>query len=133
MNFSAVIELERSVPSVNYIYKPGKNKRGGVYLYKDPKVEEFQEHLIEKGVKTDLVNLRDVEGVESLEVSIVFHIRKRFWNRDVSNMVKAVEDALVIVTGVDDSRTLKIFAEKRKTTALIEKLEVLISVKKESD
>ena len=49
-----------------------------------------------------------------LILNFTFLIRDRFWLRDVSNMCKATEDALVEVMGIDDSRVVKLTANKEQ-------------------
>jgi Holliday junction resolvase RusA-like endonuclease len=112
MKYKAEIELELTIPSMNFIYRPGKNKKYP-YLYKDPRVEEFQDELLRKLPTT---SLRDLQGNASavLHVHFIFKFSKRFWGRDTSNMFKATEDALVTFLGIDDSRTIKIIGEKKK-------------------
>ena len=99
------------VPSTNYLYKPGI--RGGrfPYLYKEESVEEFQTLFISLGEETSLIHLREKKYF-SLDLYLTFFIRDRFWRRDVSNCVKSVEDALVRIIGIDDSRVLLLTAKK---------------------
>lgn len=103
------------VPSTNYLYKPGI--RGGrfPYLYKVESVVAFQEELITQGNASGLVKIRDLTiSSPAYTLSLVFLIRDRFWSRDVSNMVKASEDALVEVIGIDDSRAITVTATKER-------------------
>ena len=99
------------VPSTNYLYKPGI--RGGrfPYLYKEESVEEFQALLVSLGEETPLIGLRE-KPYFSLNLDLTFFIRDRFWRRDVSNCVKSVEDAIVRIIGIDDSRVLRLTAKK---------------------
>lgn len=120
--------MDLTIPSVNYIYKPGKTKQGRLYLRKDTKVKKFQEEFIEKGEKTDLAKIRDME-IDTFECFLTFYIKKRFWTRDVSNMVKAVEDAIVEIIGVDDSRVTDICGRKRMVKSSVESIGVELILK----
>ena len=101
------------IPSTNYLYKPGI--RGGKfpYLYKEESVEEFQALLVSLGEETQLIRIREIEYF-SLSLDLTFFIRDRFWRRDVSNCVKSVEDAIVRIIGIDDSRVVCLTAKKIK-------------------
>lgn len=130
MKFKTIIELDLSIPSVNYSYKPGRTKNGKLYLFKDRSVVKFQEELFDKCYETDLRKAEKLDDTYAVELQLIFYLRQRFWNRDLSNMIKAVEDVIVKITKVDDSRTIKINAEKRQTTEQ-EKVEIMFtSIKK---
>jgi Holliday junction resolvase RusA-like endonuclease len=107
-----MVELvETKIPSVNHQYKPCMRKNKTLYLYKDPKVEKYQNEFKSNCSLPNISHLED----PVLVVHFTFIFRTRFWQRDVSNMLKATEDALVSVIGIDDSRSLKVSAEKEKT------------------
>lgn len=113
------------IPSTNYLYKPGIRKKRFPYLYKHESVVEFQERVIALARETDLSLLRDV-SFSQFDLSLVFLIRDRFWRRDVSNMIKATEDALVEIIGVDDSRVISITARKERQVCKEEGMEIII-------
>jgi Holliday junction resolvase RusA-like endonuclease len=104
--YEATIKLEKTkLPSVNNTYKPGIRQGKYPYLYKHPSVAKYQKEFIELAEKTDLIKIRPLH-VHALEVIFKFYFRTRFWNRDLTNLVKATEDALKEVVEVDDSRTI---------------------------
>ena len=99
------------IPSTNYLYKPGIRGRKFPYLYKEESVAKYQKLLIYLGETTPLSRIQETVYF-SLNLSLTFFIRDRFWLRDVSNMVKATEDAIVDIIGIDDSRVLQLTAQK---------------------
>lgn len=113
------------VPSLNHLYKPGIKAGRFPYLYKDERVLKFQEQLIELGEHTDLVRMRGVPYF-SLDLSLVFFIRDRFWRRDCSNLVKATEDGIVKIIGIDDSRIIHLEASKERKKDKIEGIRISI-------
>jgi Holliday junction resolvase RusA-like endonuclease len=105
--FTGKIYIEGRIPSENFLYKP--SCRGGkAHLYKNPKIREYQKEIISKGKNTDLINIRNIDRVLSTELSLLFCLNSDFYKRDTTNFLKATEDALVELTGIDDGRTIKI-------------------------
>lgn len=101
--------------SENILYHQNITRGGKRYVYKNPVVRKFQED-IEEGLEAS--DLRDLSkyNYEYLEIEFLFFVRKkRFKNMDVTNCVKAVEDSLVKITGIDDSRHVKVSSTKIQT------------------
>lgn len=113
--FYATIKLDSiSIPSVNEMYHP-KSSPGKAYawMYKDHSVAKYQDKIIELANKTELSKVKDIKNsVYCIDVVLIFLVKSGLWTRDVSNMIKATEDALMSVTGVDDSRHVKITSYK---------------------
>ncbi len=101
------------IPSTNYLYKPGIRAKRFPYLYKEETIVTFQNIFIDLAKTTDLASVKG-EKCDYFDISLDFLIRDRFWNRDVSNMVKSVEDAIVTIIGIDDSRVIHLHASKEK-------------------
>lgn len=128
MIYKAELFLEDKIPSENFIYKPGKTKYGKVYLYKTSKIKKYQEELIEKGEITELANIRKLDRVISLRMNLVFNLTENLFKRDATNMVKATEDAITKIIGVDDSKTTHLKVSKKLTTQTQESISIEISV-----
>lgn len=128
MIYKAELFLEGKIPSENFIYKPGKTKYGKVYLYKTSKIKKYQEELIEKGEITELINIRKLDRIVSLRVNLLFNLTENLFKRDATNMVKATEDAITKIIGVDDSKTTHLKVHKELTTQERESILVEITV-----
>lgn len=126
--YSAMIWLPPGVlvPSLNHLYKPGIRAGKFPYLYKDEKILKFQEQLIALGEQTELIQMRGIPYF-SLDLSLVFFLRNRFWQRDCSNLVKATEDGIVKIIGIDDSRVIRLEAIKKQKKDKIEGIKVSIN------
>jgi len=110
--FSATIELNCKIPSENYIYKQGTVGRKKWY-YLSPSVKAYKDELKRKLELTELAQLREIAGtVNWLEIYLGYVIHDHFSNRDVTNMTKATEDTISEVTGIDDSKHIKVVSEK---------------------
>ncbi len=114
------------MPSLNHLYKPGIRAGKFPYLYKDEKILKFQEQLIALGEQTELIQMRGIPYF-SLDLSLVFFLRNRFWQRDCSNLVKATEDGIVKIIGIDDSRVIRLEAIKKQKKDKIEGIKVSIN------
>ena len=123
--YTGVAKTEK-VLSENSLYKPRNSKKGAV-LYKPPEVEKYQSHIVEQLNKTSIANLKGKE-VSELELFLTFYILSRFWTRDLSNMVKIVEDAIVKVTEIDDAYHTQILSQKKPSTKDHEFIIVTIKV-----
>lgn len=81
------------VLSENFLYRPGFRNRHS-FLYLDPKIAEY------KGIITSFIkNNYDLSCLPDKISGVVSEYRfnmnpDTFWNRDVTNAVKAVEDAV---------------------------------------
>lgn len=113
-----------SIPSVNKHKEVG---RGGKHMYKNPRVRKYQEELIRQLKETDLANISEVKE-PTVHVKFKFYFKNRYWRRDVTNMIKATEDGLKEVLGIDDGRTVHVTAEKIKHEFKQEKIEITINV-----
>lgn len=97
-----VIDFAAEVPPVseNFLYKPalafGKGGRRYVHLYKDERVVAYQKALKEAFDRSvDLEILPPPPYVAGIVTCYIFGLRpERFWERDLSNMIKATEDTL---------------------------------------
>lgn len=112
--FKAVIESVESLPSVNDMYKVGRNSYGGSWIYLNPTVAKYKslikEKLIEQGVQEYFNKLEN--GKYVFKVNLIFMLNNNFWKRDVSNIIKATEDALTDATGHDDRYNVEVSSVK---------------------
>lgn len=130
MKIKAHVQLpcEMLIPSYNFLFHP--SIRGGKpHLYKDERVVKFQRYLIgELGQNNELIRLASVHKIIPLIIvraSFVFAFKERFFGRDTSNAIKATEDALVQVIGIDDSQFISVQGEKvRSDDNNIEKVSI---------
>jgi len=98
-------------------------------LRKNPDVEQFQNYLCQRLVMSDLYQIRDIASkVQAQVVDMIFYLRNHFTNRDVSNLVKISEDALVRATGVDDSKTIKFIASKLRSESNNESICITVAL-----
>lgn len=98
LRFHAKLDV---IPSENYLYKPSfRGKKA--FLYKDPRIKEYQENLIHKFSENfrNKSELPPKEIVKQIISVYTFGIHPdRYYSRDLTNMVKATEDALM---GIQD-------------------------------
>lgn len=105
--------------SVNeqYMHPVKKTKSGRYtsYVCKSPYLKEVQSYYVDvlkKCISDEAVESlsKEVERFSSgLELEIVLGLpRKDFYEYDVSNFIKALEDCIVVRTGVDDSCNFKV-------------------------
>lgn len=127
---TATIELAMQIPSINNTYICRSSFGGKSWRYKDPKVQKFQDEIILRLLQTELVQLSkiDLKTISHVNTTIEFHILKRMWVRDVTNMVKAVEDAIVKVVKIDDKLTKRATFEKFISDSDCEKMVVTLEV-----
>lgn len=94
------------IPSENYLYKP-VHRRGRAFLYKNTTVKNFQTELKEK-IQPQLENimLPPQDSTNGILSCYNFGIAENFWKKDVTNMVKAPEDALFSLLPFDDSEVI---------------------------
>ena len=105
-----------SIPSENFMYK--MNIKGRC-LYKDPTIADYQYNFELLAIKTDLVKIKEYKDKwEEIRVEFHYYLRpkRKIWGLDVTNMTKATEDALVKVTGIDDSCHKSVSSEKYENT-----------------
>lgn len=109
------------VPSANLLYAAGtKYNSNKTWWYKLDHVKKFQNNLIFKLNRANLGDLFKPEDYPNLSVHMVFLMTGSYNSRDVTNCVKATEDALHKVLKVDDSKTIKFTAEKYRAPGLCE-------------
>lgn len=120
------IEAPAKIPSVNSMYKPKSSfGKSFAWLYKDTKVETFQEKVIELAKKGPFAAIDAYkDDINYIDIQYTFLLDKNFYKRDVSNMIKMTEDALMSVTGVDDSKHRSVYAHK--ALSYIPKMEYII-------
>lgn len=109
-----LLQYGGNFPSVNEMYKVGRARGGRSWVYLDPSIKDFkewvkssldmqgtrEEFLVYKG-KSVMVNMR-----------MIFSFSQSFWTRDVSNLIKAVEDAVKEAIGIDDRFTITLNMDK---------------------
>lgn len=131
IDVSGTIKLATTiVPSVNMLYIPRSNGKR-TWTQKDPTCAAFQSDFESLANKTALKLLRD-NGIAHIQqyyhMSIVFKIKQSFWRRDTSNMLKAMEDSLAKVTGIDDRFCTHLDATKEKSLDDHEYIDIKIRV-----
>jgi Holliday junction resolvase RusA-like endonuclease len=119
------------IPSENELYKPATTKYGKSYLYKPSTIKKFQ-----KEVKVQLLEqlkLYDFnkESINFMEMDLYFLLKNKFWKRDTTKMVKALEDAIKEAIELDDSLNVAISSRKINNSCLLldKKETVLIFIK----
>lgn len=108
--FKFVLDVKK-LHSLNHMYLPkgvkcGKcNKYISKGKYLDPAAEGVKLKIRNDCIKLGLYDyIQTIENPEDYIITFdaVFVFKNRFNLRDISNMVKLVEDALVLVTKIDD-------------------------------
>ena len=126
--FFALIEIKNplKILSVSCLYKPASSiGKAFAWLYKDKDVEHFQNCIIEKASQTELVNVTsDLRNIDHIDVDFIFLLDKNINKRDTTNFLKIVEDALMQVTKIDDSKHRRVTA--CKAPSLIKDTEYII-------
>lgn len=89
-----------SIFSENFYLKPGKSKKGGLYMYLHPEAKRYKEKLIKQFTEQIKENGFPYGKVFPFKVVYTFYV---LTERDVTNMIKVTEDALSEAIGVDDS------------------------------
>ena len=111
--YNATIISDMDLPSTNEHKLP--TRRGNkVWLYKNPEVAKFQSHIESICSTTTLSNIKQISSNIDyvVELRLGFNVRNNYNRRDTSNMIKLVEDSIVKVIGIDDSKFKRIVAEK---------------------
>lgn len=98
------------IPSVNEMYVPDLNN-GGFYL--NPEVsylrDKLRTHLTDCYPRSNFSHLTKTSLVS---MDYDFILKKSFYRRDVSNMIKMVEDTITRYIGIDDSQVISVGARK---------------------
>ncbi|QIG71329.1 hypothetical protein EVB94_222 [Rhizobium phage RHph_TM40] len=130
IEFEGMIRFKtRSIPSENDLYKPNYRSK---HMYKNPEIGGYQDDFIELGKKTDLIKVRDyVDKWSEIRVEFHFYLRsnRKIWGLDVTNMVKATEDALKDITKIDDSKHKSVTSEKYESEDEYESVKVVYRMK----
>lgn len=126
MKWEFAVELppELAIPTANRLFRP-RRQGDHVYLYKSPKAVIFQQYLIASFSKQTAVSKIKALHAEIpllLDIALQFTFVSRFFLRDTSNAIKATEDALVSVLGIDDSQFLGIAGRKHQAPPTPRKL-----------
>lgn len=125
--FTGIVEYPH-LPSVNQAHMLGQN-RHRCWIYLHPEVKKMQSEVIfqlnKQNIKESLDGCLDHNYV--FEVTLVFVLNKNFWARDVSNLIKYVEDAIAEATGVNDAMHIKVDSTKvLDETADTERISIVI-------
>lgn len=110
-----IASTNSKIPSVNNLYRIGRNGSGGAWLYIDPDVVKFKkqlsEILYEQGIEESLESYERSKIM--VEIDITFALLDNFWVRDTSNLVKIVEDVIKECAKIDDNLTTKLVVSKK--------------------
>jgi len=101
------LPIGECICTVNQMYLPRSSRKSAkAWFYLNPVVKEYKEIFKEIARLTDLVKARDYKDfVHYVSLDVIFLLSNNsLWDRDTTNMIKPTEDALVEVTGIDDSR-----------------------------
>lgn len=86
-----------SIPSENFLYRPGYNRSTRrSFLYLDPVVSEFKTD-IETAIRSQVVleNLPPEDSVHGILSEYRIGIKPdSYWNRDITNIIKPIEDSM---------------------------------------
>lgn len=101
------------LPSVNQAHQLGQSAHR-CWIYLNPEIKKMQNEVIfqlnQQGIKEALEGSLNSDHV--FEVTLVFVLNTNFWRRDVSNLIKHVEDAIAESTGVNDALHMKVNTTK---------------------
>jgi Holliday junction resolvase RusA-like endonuclease len=89
-----------SIFSENFYLKPGRSKKGSLYMYLHPEAKRYKEKLIKQFTEQMKENGFPYGKVFPFKVVYNFYV---LTERDVTNMIKVTEDAFSEAIGVDDS------------------------------
>lgn len=116
--------LELEVPYImsENTYLAAGYARGRPYLYKRPDCKNYQESIVRQLAKYDAyLQTLPVDFMNNhFTVCYAFYLKTEYDSRDVSNMVKILEDAIVTYLktlkyfkpGYDDSRSTEGYSQK---------------------
>jgi Holliday junction resolvase RusA-like endonuclease len=89
-----------SIFSENFYLKPGRSKKGGLYMYLHPEAKKYKEKLIKQF--TEQIEENGFPYGKAFPFKVVYNFYV-LTERDVTNMIKVTEDAFSEAIGVDDS------------------------------
>jgi Holliday junction resolvase RusA-like endonuclease len=109
-----IITYPGVIPSLNDMYKIGRGRGGRTWLFLNPEVDDYKSKvkadMIKQGVSDAFAKYKDMDVALELEVLCVF--KQNFWRRDVTNTVKATEDAVSEVIQINDNRNIRLSSQK---------------------
>lgn len=111
--FQALIKYSNKtkIPSINNMYKIGRNGNK-VWMYLNPDVQEYKDHIRHSILKQGVADyFRDKTNI-CIELEILAVFSENFWVRDISNTVKATEDAFAETIKVDDRFNIRVCSRK---------------------
>jgi len=89
-----------SIFSENFYLKPGRSKKGGLYMYLHPEAKRYKQKLIRQFTEQMKENGFPYGKAFPFKVVYTFYV---LTEKDVTNMIKVTEDAFSEAIGVDDS------------------------------
>lgn len=101
------------IPSVNELYQRRLNAEGGEEVYISPEMERNlgqMKTFLADNYPLGFVNAFSPQG--ALYVEYDFILKENVWKRDVTNMIKAVQDIVTRYIGIDDSNITRLYARK---------------------
>lgn len=99
------------IPSINEMYKIGRSRTSS-WVFKNPAVAEFQDSLISQRKYNNFNEASDHSDIIKAELYLKLMLSSNYKMRDASNMIKATEDAIVKITGIDDRHTTRLTVTK---------------------
>jgi Holliday junction resolvase RusA-like endonuclease len=111
-----LFEVEDRIPSVNQLYLVNR-KTGG--LYRNPKATKVYQEVQKQITLSGIIDYmpKFMEGHRWYKTSYQFIVRFGLDTRDLSNMLKLVEDAIHRKLGIDDSAVVEIDCVKSQFNA----------------
>ena len=107
------IKYQGKIPSVNQLYLTGRHG-SRVWTYINPVVADFKKFIEKELIKQGIADqFEQYNGKEiGVEINFSFVIHENYWRRDVSNLIKATEDAIVNAGKIDDRYNLIVDSRK---------------------
>lgn len=106
--FNAIIKYPNKIPSINNMYLARRG--GGRYL--NPDVSDFKSKVKIDIIKQGMADYFKDKINIALELELIIVFKYRFWVRDVSNTIKALEDTIAEVIKVDDKHNIRVSIRK---------------------
>lgn len=109
-----MLQYGGNFPSVNEMYKVGRASGGRSWIYLDPNIKDFKEwvvsSLVQQEAREKFAEFKKKDVM--INMRLIFSFSQNFWKRDVSNLVKATEDAIKDSILIDDSFTVSLSMDK---------------------
>ena len=116
------------ISSINSLYRPIRGKRRKLRLRKDPTVAEFQA-IVQEKLEQVLYSIPNKKKKIRLSLGMKFYIKPSSMNRrDVTNMVKSVEDVISKVCGIDDRYVIDAYIRKYPSADETESIKIFLGV-----